>query len=350
MSRIVSKLRKLLLPFSWLYGFGVMLRNYFYDVKIFKTTSVAVPVISVGNIVAGGTGKTPHVAYIVDVLCSAGKNVAIISRGYKRSTKGTFVVSDGKNIYGTATECGDEPYFLAQKFPEAIVIVDEHRVRAARIAVEQYCVDAIIMDDGFQHRTLHRDLDIVVLDTTYKDDGLIPSGNRREPWSSLHRSNIVIFSRWNGTTNNDAIILCAKKHTSAMIVKTKFETTSIRNFYTNEMKPIELLQNAVVVAFCGIGNPDSFFTILANNGAMVKEFIPFSDHHYFSENDIKCVLHIMKEKKVTYVLTTEKDAVRLVDSTLRQYIEQMPLWILPIETVFVEGEELFLQELQKIVS
>ena len=348
--RVVRILRKILFPFSWLYGIGMVLRNFLYDAKILKSANVAVPVISVGNIVAGGTGKTPHVAYIVSVLLSQGKKVAIISRGYKRRTKGTFVVSDGEKNFGTVLECGDEPYFLAQKFPEAIILVDEKRVRAAQIAVEQYCVDVIILDDGFQHRALHRDLDIVLLDTTLDDEGLLPSGNRREHWRALQRSAIVILSRWSAFAQHSTMIQKVKKMTSAAVLKTTFVATCIKNFRTNEIKPIAELQNRNVYAFCGIGNPESFWNIIQRSGADIREFVEYPDHHYFSEYEIACMFSSYVGNNIDYVLTTEKDAVRLLHHQRNADIEQTPLWILPMETAFVEGEDFFIQELQKTIA
>ena len=195
----MSLLKILLYPFSILYGFIIVIRNLFFDIGIFKTRKVNVPVISIGNITAGGTGKTPIVEYLTQYFLEQNHKVAVISRGYKRKTKGTVVVSDGKLLIYNASECGDEPLQIASKFPEAIIIVDENRYRAAKLAEEKFKCDIILMDDGFQHRNLHRDFDVVVIDVTKppNKEGLLPSGFKREPLSSLKRADAIIFSRWN---------------------------------------------------------------------------------------------------------------------------------------------------------
>ncbi|MBM2840054.1 MAG: tetraacyldisaccharide 4'-kinase, partial [Bacteroidetes bacterium] len=195
-------MKYLLIPFSWLYGFIIYCRNKAFDWKLLDSVEVGVPVISVGNLTMGGTGKTPLVEYIVKLCLAKGRKVAVVSRGYKRESGGVVVVSDGKSLLANAAQAGDEPVQIAKKFPGAIVIVGERRVDAARMAIDEFGVNAIVLDDGFQHRFLRRDLDILVLDAR-KDLSripMIPAGERREPLASIKRANVVAFSRTDAAT------------------------------------------------------------------------------------------------------------------------------------------------------
>lgn len=186
----------MLLPFSWLYGLTMILRNWCFEVGVFHVEQVSVPVISVGNMTAGGTGKTPMVEYLIRFYLKAGNKVAVLSRGYQRDTNGTQIVSDGSNLEMTAEESGDEPYQIARKFPNVMVIVDEKRSRAAQIAINRFQPDVILLDDGFQHRGIERQLDIVMIDGRKALDriSLLPVGLRREPLSGLQRANLMAIS------------------------------------------------------------------------------------------------------------------------------------------------------------
>ena len=187
----------LLLPFSWLYAMVMVCRNLAYDRGVFVVRGPGVPVISVGNLTAGGTGKTPLTEYIVGYLRNKHVRVAVVSRGYRRKSRGVVVVSDGKSVLVDATWGGDEPVQIAAKFPGVPVVVGERRVEAARIAVHALGAEVIVLDDGFQHRGIKRDLDILVMDAR-KDitsERLIPAGMRREPLNAIRRAGIVAFSR-----------------------------------------------------------------------------------------------------------------------------------------------------------
>jgi tetraacyldisaccharide 4'-kinase len=184
----VKKMRKLLFPFSLLYWLVSAVRNWFFDIGFLKSEKVSVPVISVGNISAGGVGKTPFIELLIDNSTTLGR-LSVVSRGYGRKSAGTVVVSDGRGKIASVENSGDEPIQLALKFPKVIVVVDEQRVRGARKAIE-LGAEVILLDDGFQHRYLHRDLDIVLLTSKeiLKGDIMLPAGNRREPWKSDRKS------------------------------------------------------------------------------------------------------------------------------------------------------------------
>ena len=182
---LTVKRMKLLLPFAWLYAVPITLRNTLFDRGVLKQRAVNVPVISVGNLTVGGTGKTPLVEYIVRYLLALGRRVGVVSRGYKRRSKGVVVVSDGRELRVDARDAGDEPMQIASAFPQAIVVVGERRFDAAQEAV-RLGAEVIVVDDGFQHRYLKRDLNIVVVDSTndVTAEALLPrrrAGERPDP-------------------------------------------------------------------------------------------------------------------------------------------------------------------------
>jgi len=189
-------MRFVLLPLSWLYGLVVRLRNRLFDSRVLKSAAADVPVISVGNLTAGGTGKTPLVEYIAGHFLTQGRKVGIVSRGYGRASRGVVVVSDGSSLRADARAGGDEPVQMARKYPAAAVVVGEKRVEAARCAIE-LGAEVLLLDDAFQHRYLRRDVDILVLDSRkdIREEPLLPSGLRREPLSSLRRADLVVMSR-----------------------------------------------------------------------------------------------------------------------------------------------------------
>jgi len=341
-------MRKILFPLSLLFGFIVWLRNVLYDVGVFASEKISVPVISIGNITTGGTGKTPHTIYVVQQLLQLQKKVAIISRGYGRGTTGTYVVSNGKEIFGTSEECGDEPLQIAKTFHNAVVIVDEERVRAAKMAVQQFAVDVVVLDDGFQHRKIRRDLDIVIIDSQEKNEMLLPSGNKRELWSSLKRSDVIIFSRWNDFNNNSLFEEKTKQFPGKFFLKTKFTPSRVRNFWTGEEQRVNVLQNTLIVAFCGIGNPSSFQNLLEVCGGIVKKFTIFSDHYSFTKNDCNNLLKDYETIQPQFVITTEKDAERLMSEDKKTSLLELPLHLLTISTEFVEGEQILQKKIEKL--
>ncbi|MCK4715801.1 MAG: tetraacyldisaccharide 4'-kinase, partial [Candidatus Marinimicrobia bacterium] len=190
-------LRFLLLPFSWLYRFITGLRNCLFDKSIIKETRFHVPVIAVGNITLGGTGKTPFVIALSSFLESKGYKVGMITRGYHRKSKGQIIVKDGKSILASPQEAGDEPYLIARKSRNTVIIADADRVEAARCAIEKYHCTVVIADDAFQHRYLARDLNIVLWDS-YNDpaeEAVVPSGRLRESWQGLCRADMLLVTR-----------------------------------------------------------------------------------------------------------------------------------------------------------
>jgi tetraacyldisaccharide 4'-kinase len=330
-----------LLPLSWLYGSGVALRNLFFDIEIFRSDRVSIPVISVGNISTGGTGKTPLVEHIVRILTAHGKKAAVIGRGYKRGTQGFVPVSDGDTIRTTAREGGDEPVLLAEKLPNAVVLVDEHRARAATIAIAQYGVEVIVLDDGFQHRNLYRDLDIVLIDQrrSLTETPMLPAGNRREPLSALRRAQAVVLTNVDGHAELAKVQTSLKEFTSARFFTCSYVPSVLRRIKTGFSMNLKSVKGKKAVVFCGIAEPDRFRNTLNELGSDVVDFMTFDDHHFFSQKEIRNVVERCKFTNAEYILTTEKDAVRLSPPEIQNLLSDQPVFCLEMKTEIHQKEE-----------
>ena len=281
---------KLLLPFSFLYEKAINLRNTLYDRGYLKSKRLPVPVISVGNLSAGGTGKTSFVIYLANILKD--KRICILSRGYKRRTKGFHIVSEYGNLKLRWEEAGDEPYLMAKLLPFASVVVSENRYEGGLKAVEKLSPDVIILDDGFQHRRLYRDMDILLLKKKDLRDRLLPAGNLRERISSLNRADVIVLSY---QEIEPFEFFTGKPTFKAFRVFNKILTSSF------ETLPLDFIKDKEVVAFCGLGDNEQFLKILKKLPIKVKKFIPFPDHHDYRDFTV--------EEKEIY-LTTPKDLVK----------------------------------------
>ena len=295
----------LLWPFSILYGVVMHFRNFCYDKGLIKSYAVDCKVISVGNITIGGSGKTPTVQYIFEKLSSLGKRVAVISRGYGRSTKGGLLVSDGRTILSTSEEAGDEPYLLAKSCFGAIVAVDEDRVRMARKIVEQFSPHVIILDDAFQHRRIRRDLDIVMIRSgkPFGNGFMLPAGPLREPLKNLRRAHLILVNGENDPVKEEM----AKERIP--VVNIRYKVHEIRN--KNGRFPAETLFAKDVVAFCGIANPKSFLQTLDEFSVNILDFATFQDHHQYTTTELLQLRSRSKRLASNYIVTTEKDWVKL---------------------------------------
>ena len=327
-----------LLPFSWLYGCGVVLRNLLYDRQIFRTGRVDVPVISVGNITTGGTGKTPVVGLIAKTLQGQNIRSAIVSRGYKRETRGLVEVSDGSSLKATVREAGDEAFQLASALRKTIVVVDEHRVRGAHYAVSKLNAQAIVLDDGFQHRALHRDLDIVVIDANRSPFTmpLLPAGNRRDALRSLKRANAVLLTKVKPASNIDALKEQIRRYSNAKIFSSSYTVAAFRRAKTGFSVDLNGVKGKHAVIFCGIGQPESFKESLEGLGIKISSMILFEDHHSYSNADIQKIVVEQEKLKADYIVTTEKDMARL---TSFDFSEKYPLFYLKIEVGIHQEEE-----------
>ncbi len=315
----------LLWPLSVLYGFAIRVRNFCYDKGLCKSYTVDCKVISVGNVTVGGTGKTPTVQYLFEKLSSLGKRVAILSRGYGRTTKGGVLVSDGEKIWCTAREAGDAPFLLALSCFGAIVAVDEDRIRMARKIVAKYSPDVIILDDAFQHRRIRRDLDIVMIRSgkPFGNGFLLPAGPLREPLQSLRRSHLILASGKDDSVKK----ITAKERIP--VVNFHYKVRDIRNKH-GYVSATEL-SGKDIIAFCGIANPTSFLQTLANFHVNILDFATFQDHHRYTEKDLMQLRFRSQRLASNYIITTEKDWVKLPQDELDDAWLYVRIGIIPEE-------------------
>ena len=287
---------------SFFYAFGSGLKNFLYDKKFIRPKKVKAFVISVGNMTTGGVGKTPVVSEIAKYLISQGEKVAIVSRGYggRLNNKNINMISDGTTIFHDAVQAGDEPYWLAENTPGCYVFTCKNRYQAAKCAVEKFGVQTIILDDGFQHRKLYRDLDIVLMDSVkgFGNENLLPAGPLREGAEALDRiDKLVVVSKSLNHKIAERVsrIMHKRLNLSTMVCYT--EPDYVYNIKTGQ----RLMDGVPVTAVCAIGQPQQFFDFLTDY--QVEKTIAFDDHHQYAPID---VINIHGN-----IVTTEKDAVKL---------------------------------------
>lgn len=295
-------------PLSTLYGAVTRGRLALYRRGTFRTTKLERPVISVGNITAGGTGKTPLVEWVAKTVANTGKKVCILTRGYGRENPQQQVaVSDGSTVLATPAESGDEPYLLANNLlaknliGSVAVISNADRVSAGRYAIENFNTDCFVLDDGFQHLRLARDLNIVTIDATNPWGGgkLLPHGRLREPLSGLIRADCVVLTRCDQVESVETI------------------RTQITDFiggptFVSSMRAVNtLVTTGPVAAFCAVGNPGSVFAQLRKHGYELAIEKAFTDHHSYTQKDVDELVAAATRAGAKGLVTTAKDAVKL---------------------------------------
>lgn len=297
----------LLYLLSLLYGLVVRLRLMLYKLSIKKTAKLDCKVISVGNITVGGSGKTPFTIMLAKMLKSQGKSVCIISRGYKRKSTGVLIVSDKEKILVDVENGGDEPFLIARCLPGVPVIVASKRFGGGIKAIEKFNPDVVILDDGYQHIQLYRDLNIMLLDGRegFGNKKLLPFGILREPLSELKRAQII-FSK--GDIEDSNKITPLKKEEVNIF---NLNPVELYNFH-NETLTIEDLLGKDAAMFCAIANPESFRNTLKSMDINIKEELFYKDHHWYDEDSLKELRNLAANNDI--VITTEKDFVKLTDS------------------------------------
>ena len=313
---------------SKVYGGAVKLRRIFYKNGILVSKKLSCPIISIGNITVGGTGKTPMTIYVAQVVKKLGYKVAIISRGYKgKAEKIGGIVSDGKVLLMTPENAGDEPYLMANKLKDVPVIVGKNRFNAGRLAIGKFDPDVIVLDDGFQHLMLQRDLDMVLLDyhKPFGNGHLLPRGVMREPVSALLYADAIILTK-SDTMNNNETSTSQKKlrfYERKNPVYRSFHHPFVYKIINTEKKIFEkniqeaLRQNSdcikgrSVFAFSGLADNHNFLRTLKSFKCNVSGFLEFPDHHPYSEKDLDEILSTARKSMSDCIITTEKDYVRI---------------------------------------
>ena len=320
--RIKSTLFLLGRPISPLYSLVMRSRAYFYSKNLFTTHELDVPVISIGNLTMGGTGKTPLVIHLAEFLAQMGFKPAIVSRGYHGSAKKRVnIVSDGKKLLMDARSAGDEPILIATRVPSIVVATGKKRIFPCLEVVERFHCDVIILDDGFQHLSLSRNLDLVLfgVDHFAGNSRVFPGGDLREPVSALHRCDAFLLTGIT-PTNKDRTQKCTE------LLQDRFpdkEVFTISATYSNWVKHTissdgisrefigvsELPDN--LFGFCGIGQPNRFFDMIKQQSISIVGRRSFADHHAYSPGDISALFTLAEKADARGFLTTEKDVIKL---------------------------------------
>ncbi|MDQ6529704.1 tetraacyldisaccharide 4'-kinase [Flavobacterium sp. LHD-85] len=326
----MNLLRKILFPFAILYGFITSIRNFLFDKGILKSTSFDLPVIAVGNLSVGGTGKTPQIEYLIRLLSDKYK-VATLSRGYKRKSEGFVLADENSN----AEILGDEPFQFYQKFPNAMVAVDANRTNGIQQLLSQNeKPEIILLDDAYQHRKVKAGFYILLTSygDLYSDDFMLPTGNLREGRSGAERANIVVVTKCPKilTEEEQTEIRLKLKLKSGQQVFFTFINYDIFIYGKNEKITIGEIKSESKLLLAGIAKPKPFFDYLKNES---DECLTFPDHHHFSDVDLVSIRNKANGRKI---ITTEKDYVRLKDSEL---VDQ--LYYLPIKSSFINHQQDF---------
>jgi len=285
-------------------------RRSLYAHGVFRSESAPVPVVSIGNLTWGGTGKTPLVAAFVARWQAEGRRVGVASRGYGRRSRGTVVVAAGGSLLAGVAESGDEPHLLARRFPGAVVVVAERRADAAREAARRGA-EIVILDDGFQHFALRRDVDVVLVDAEDPfGGGPPPRGRAREDAPALARADLVVVSRARRGERSTADREVPRR-TAAPIRHCAFRFGG----WFRLGVPAEFPAGASALAVCAVGNPESFRATLAEAGAAVVDFAAFRDHHDYSGEDVRGLEERARRASASVLVTTEKDEGKLAGRT-----------------------------------
>jgi tetraacyldisaccharide 4'-kinase len=330
---LLFPLTLLSLPYEW----GVRMRTILYSANLWKSRRLSCPVISVGNITAGGTGKTPLVITLAKGLMDRGIPTAILSRGYRRKRSFRPLVSDGKTVLLSPEESGDEPFLMAKTLKGVPVLVGKDRLANGKLALQRFNIRGVLLDDGYQHLQLHRDLNILLIDSEigFGDHHLLPRGILREPLEHLHRAHFFLLTKVEDRERCRPLEKMLREfHPFSPVFHSHYEPQGLIG-PEEEWIGLQALKGKKVLAVSGIANP-AYFSLLLRKCRMeiVREMI-FPDHHRFTSKDL---IAIEKESKgADWIVTTEKDIVKL----RQMKIVHRPLLALRIEMKIWEEEEFY---------
>jgi tetraacyldisaccharide 4'-kinase len=341
----------------------VIIRRWLYNVRILRDKTLGVQVIAIGNLTVGGTGKTPVVEKFARELRDAGRNVAILSRGYRSKPVPLHVkllnklllrddqtppriVSDGKSLLLDSNMAGDEPYMLASNLKDVVVLVDKDRVKSGRYAIEKFGCDTLLLDDGFQYWDLRgRRHDVVLIDRQqpFGNEHLLPRGTLREPPAHLARAHTIFITKSDGNTAalRERI---AKFNDTAAIIECVHQPLYFEDVFSGERKGLDFLVGKKVASLSGIAQPESFEQSLVKLGSELVYAKRFADHHRFSQQEILNAINRGKKRQAEIILTTQKDAVRFPKIDRRD----LPIYFMRVEIKIVAGANDFQDCVRKI--
>lgn len=335
---------------SCVFRLVVAVRYWLYDLGVLRRFPLGVQTISIGNVTAGGTGKTPVTEKFARELTKAGRKVAILSRGYRRKEKPWWqrtlssviepplVVSDGKRILLDAATGGDEPYMLAANLPGVCVVVDRNRVKAGRHAISRFGCDTLILDDGFQYQKLRHSLEVVLVDRTnpFGNGHMLPRGVLREPASHVSRADFIFITKSDGHAD-DVVRRIREYNKSAEIIECRHAPRLLRDVWSREERPLSWLRGKTLTTLSGIAVPQGFEDSLRRLGARVIWCERYADHHRYDSSEILYALNKTADLHADALITTEKDAVRFP----RFESPPVPCYYLRVDIEILKGAENF---------
>ena len=335
---------------SKIFGAIVWLRKWFFSIGVLRRWPLGCQVISVGNVTAGGTGKTPVVEIFARELTAEGRKVAILSRGYRRKEKPflqrifsdkiepPLVVSDGRRVLLDSETGGDEPYMLASNLPGVVVLVDRNRVKSGRYAIQKFKCDTLILDDGFQYQKLKHSHDVVLVDKTnpFGNGHLLPRGVLREDVKNLRRASFIFITKSDGKSAELRKKIRSLNKT-AEIIECRHAPKRLRNVYGQGDEELEWLNGKKVIALSGIAVPQSFEGFLRNYGAELVQCERYADHHRYATQEVINIINRAADLGCDALITTEKDAVRFPKLSNTA----VPVYYLRIEIEILRGADNF---------
>ena len=334
------------------------LRAWLYETGLARRFPLGCQVISVGNVTVGGTGKTPVVEILARTLKEEGRNVAILSRGYRKKEKPFLqrlfggeamapprVVSNGERVLLDSELSGDEPFMLASNLPGVAVLVDKNRVKAGRYAIRHFGCDVLILDDGFQYMKLKHSHEIVLVDSTnpFGNGHLLPRGILREPAANIRRADFIFITKSDGHTEALRARL-RRMNDRAEIAECRHRPRYYKNAFTGEVLPLEAVSGMKVVTLAGIAAPMSFENAVSGMGARILARERYPDHFRYRAQDIIDVINAADELGAQAILTTEKDAVRLP----RLEYPKVPIFYMRMDIEIIKGFDNFRQCVNRI--
>lgn len=321
-------------------------REWLYERGVLRANRLACPVVSVGNLTVGGTGKTPAVELAVKTLTDLGCRPAVVSRGYRRQSSGVQVVADTASIRLDADEAGDEPFLLARRMPGIPIVVGSSRYEAARLAVQRFGTTAIVLDDGFQHRTLVKDLEIVMVRARnpWGNGQLLPHGPLREPLAALARADLVVAATLGGEDLGEVERTVAAYAPTVPVIRARYVAVECWEAERMRPHPVGDLGGGPLLAFAGIASPDAFRRTLAGLGVKVVDMVALADHHWYTAAELRELATRARAIGASGLVTTEKDWVRL----RRLLLPPCPVYVVSIRLELTAGEDAWRQRFAEV--
>ncbi len=358
-----TAVRGVLLACSKVFEVAIKLRRFLYNVRIFRDSTLGVQVIAIGNLTVGGTGKTPVVEKFARALRDQGRNVAILSRGYRskptplptlllnklllrHDTTPPRIVSDGRSLLLDSEMAGDEPFMLASNLKDVVVLVDKDRVKSGRYAIQKFGCDTLLLDDGYQYWKLAgRRLDVVLIDCQqpFGNERLLPRGTLREPPSHLARADTIFLTKSDGKTEQLRRRI-AQYNPDAGIIECVHHPLYFEDVFNGRQHELSELKGRKVASLSGIAQPESFEQSLVKLGAELVYSKRFADHHRFSQQEVLNAINRSKKRQAELIITTQKDAVRFPKLDRRD----LPIYFMRVEIKVLSGASDFQDCVRKI--